>query len=192
MLPNSGGKLGVRYNNTKKPVSDGSCRVLRVSHSPVRCCGGVAVLLRWRCGAAAVLRKGCGGFGEVLRWSGQSSQSESMVRSVVRSMIWSAISSLSSGRSGGWPRLLSEVDGPVVRSVVRSMVRSAIQSAIWPWSGQSVVRSVRSVVRSKHVLLHTPSMAGWLQMPGHRSPQAGFPLPRASGFARSGVAVVLP
>ena len=77
--------------------------------------------------------------------------------------------------SGQWPGQWSQsVVWSVVRSVIQSAIRSVVRSVIWSmvrfvvWSMvQSVVRPVRSLVRSKHVLLHTAACQ--LQMVGYWS-----------------------
>ena len=135
----------------------------------ILCCGGAAVPLQCCCGGVAV----------VLRWSGQWSQS--MVRSVVRSVVRSGVLA--------------------VPSVVWSLIWSASRSVIWsvsgrwsgPWSGRwtSLVRglvggrsgrwcslwsgpcSLWSRRNTSCFIHHT--MAGRLQMPGHRSRKRAFP-----------------
>ena len=121
--------------------------------------------------------------------------------------------------SGQWPQWSQSVVWSVVRSVIQLAIRSVVRSVIWPmvrlkiWSMvQSVVWPVRSLVRSKHVLLHTTACQ--LQMLGYWSASGlvflcspisavslgsnitilesqSDPLPRIPGFARSGVAVAL-
>ena len=64
MFPNIGGQLGSNITILESQ-SDRPCPVLRWR------CGAVAVLLRCCCGVVAVLQCCCGGVAVVLRWSGQ-------------------------------------------------------------------------------------------------------------------------
>ena len=77
--------------------------------------------------------------------------------------------------SGQWPGQWSQsVVWSVVRSVIQLAIRSVVRSVIWSivrfvvwWMVQCVVRPVRSLVRSKHVLLHTTACQ--LEMLGYWS-----------------------
>ena len=184
---------------TKEPVCDCSCRGFRVSHGPVRCCGGVAVLLRCCSGAVAVLLRCCCSVAVLLRWC---CVSVAVVRPVVPvdgpvggpvgcpviDLVSEAVGDLVGGMVQSVVRSVRSVvpvcpdDGPVVRSVVRSAIRLVV------WSCGLVDVAVCGPVRAVCGPVETRPAPYSIQWP------AGFKcldIGRASGLSLAGIAVVL-